>query len=58
MRLLDYWDRQTYEYSVMLQGSNIDVHTGERADKEGGDSFLQGDRKREVCTPHEVFQET
>ena len=28
------------------------------ADKEGGDSFLQGDGKREVCTPHEVSQET
>lgn len=36
LRLIDYWDRQTYEYNVMLQGSNIHVCTGDKGQTKKG----------------------
>ena len=55
LRLLDYWDRQTYEYSVMLQGSNIDVHTGDRGQTKKGVIHSSKETERGKCAHHTRF---
>ena len=55
LRLTDYWDRQTYEYSVMLQGSNIDVLTGDKRQTKKGVIHSSTETERGKCAYHMRF---